>query len=57
MTRGQQAGADLAVSLRDRFAGIQGDAGVGKTTRLKPLSRFSKMPAYRSLALHQPIPP
>lgn len=35
MTQGQQAGADLAVSTRDKFAGIQGDAGVGKTTLLK----------------------
>ena len=34
-TKGQQAGADLAVSHRSKFIGIQGDAGVGKTTLLK----------------------
>ena len=35
MTQSQQDGADLAVSNRGKFVGIQGDAGVGKTTLLK----------------------
>lgn len=42
LTQGQQDAGNLIVSSRDRFIGIQGDAGVGKTTMLKATIPLAK---------------
>ena len=42
LTTGQQGAADLIVKARDKIIGIQGDAGVGKTTLLKAAIPIAK---------------
>lgn len=42
LTAGQQEAANLIVSSRDRIIGVQGDAGVGKTTMLKAAIPLAK---------------
>ena len=42
LTQGQQGAGNLIVSSRDRIIGIQGDAGVGKTTMLKAAIPLAK---------------
>ena len=42
LTQGQQKAGNLIVSSRDKIIGIQGDAGVGKTTMLKAAIPLAK---------------
>lgn len=44
LTSGQKAATELILSSRDQFVGIQGYAGVGKTTQLKAVIKALDTP-------------
>ncbi len=50
-TSGQQAAADLVVSSRDRIIGVQGNAGVGKTTLVKLAAPVIKDAGYKLIGI------
>ena len=47
----QEAAASLILSAKDRFVGVQGVAGAGKTTTLLPVARIAEDHGHRVLAL------
>jgi conjugative relaxase-like TrwC/TraI family protein len=50
-TSGQQEAADMIVSARDRVVGVQGDAGVGKTTLVKLAAPVIKGKGYELVGI------
>ncbi|MBK0079761.1 conjugative relaxase [Kosakonia sp. S58] len=53
LTQGQKAAAQLVLNSRDQFTGIQGYAGVGKTTQVRAVkSALDTLPASARPALH-----
>lgn len=51
LTDGQAQAAALTLETRDRFVGIQGSAGTGKTTMLKRVREFAEAQGYEVLGL------
>jgi len=51
LTAGQSRACDLILSARDRIIGIQGSAGVGKTTSLKSVATSIKQAGYELIGL------